>query len=58
MTNDSEHVKEVSQRLKNASRLRARKIGCKIRYLDCSRERKKDLALETAQRDGVRSGRD
>lgn len=56
MTNYGQHVKEVSRRLKDASLAEARKVGCEIRYLDSSQERKKDLALDIAQRDGIPSG--
>ena len=56
MTNYGQHVQEVSQRLKVASLAHAREVGCEIRYLDSSQERKKDIALEIAQRDGIRPG--
>lgn len=54
MTDYAKHVKEVSKQLKDASLAHAKEIGCQIRYLESSQERKKDLALDIAQQDGVR----
>ena len=56
MTNYSQPVPDVSRRLKDASLAHAREVGCEIRYLDSSPERKKEIALEIAQRDGIRPG--
>lgn len=56
MTDYSKHVKEVSKRLKAASLAHAREVGREVRYLDNSQERKKDVAIEIAQRDGIASG--
>lgn len=56
LTNYGQHVQEVSRRLKDASLAHAREVGCEIRYLDSSQERKKDIALGIAQSDGIRPG--
>lgn len=56
MADYGKHVEEVSRRLKDASLAEARKAGCQIRYLESSQERKKDIALDIAERDGVRDG--
>ena len=56
MTDYGQHVKVVSRRLIDASLTHARSSGCPIRYLESSRERKKDIALDIAQREGVPDG--
>ena len=56
MANFKEHAQEVTHRLQEESLRHAREIGCEIRYLESSQERKKDLAQEIAQRDGIRDG--
>lgn len=50
------HVQQVSKQLIDASLRHAQEAGCEIRYLDSSQDRKKDLALEIARRDGRRNG--
>lgn len=56
MTDYGRHVQEVSERLKEASLAQARQLGREVRYLDSSQGRKKDIALEIAARDAVKSG--
>lgn len=56
MADDGKPVEDVSRRLKDASLAEARKAGCQIRSLESSQERKKDIALDIAERDGVRDG--
>lgn len=56
MAKFKEHAQEVTHRLQEESLRRAREIGCEIRYLESSQDRKKDLAQEIAERDGIRDG--
>jgi len=56
MAKFKEHAKEVTQRLQEESLRHAREIGCEVRYLESSQDRKKDLAQEIAERDGIRDG--
>jgi hypothetical protein len=56
MANFKEHAQEVTQRLQEESLRHAREIGCEVRYLESSQDRKKDLAQEIAERDGIRDG--
>ncbi len=56
MAKYSEHVTEVSQRLREAALAEAKQLGREVRYLDNSRERKKDVALAIAQRDRIPAG--
>jgi hypothetical protein len=57
MTDFEAHAQQVSQRLIEESLREPRATGCEIRYLPGSRDRKKDIALEIARRDGIREGR-
>ena len=51
---DGKPVEDVSRRLKDASLAEARKAGGQIRSLESIQERKKDIALDIAEHDGVR----
>jgi hypothetical protein len=56
MTKFAEHAEHVSELLKQESCRQARDTGREVRYLEGSQDRKKDIALEIARRDGIREG--
>ena len=56
MANFKEHATAVTKQLQEESLRHAREIGCKVQYLASSDDRKKDLAREIAERDGIRNG--
>ncbi len=56
MKDFGEHAERVSELVKDESCRHARETGREVRYLQSSDDRKKDLALEIARRDGIREG--
>jgi hypothetical protein len=50
------HVAAVSERIKEASLRRARRLGREVRYLASSRVRKEEVAREIAERDRISRG--
>jgi hypothetical protein len=56
MKDFGKHAEQVSEQLKEASFREARETGRPIQYLPSSQDRKKDIALEIARKDGVDNG--
>lgn len=57
MTDFKRYAQRVTQQLKEESLKPAQQTGCEIKYLHSSQGSKKDIALQIAQRDGIRDGR-
>lgn len=56
MTDYEQYVKRVSRQIVKDSLLHAQKLGREIRYLESSKDRKKDIALSIAERDQIDNG--